>query len=226
MAVPPLALDIDGTVTTASGSIDPRVFDALPAWDAPVVFVTGKSFPYPVALCHFLGIPERVVAENGGVVLIDEQVTFTGDRDRVQRAVAAFRERGGELGWGDADTVNRWRETEIAVSTESDGALLAAVAEEFDLQFLDTGYAYHLTDPAATKGSGLRAAADTLGLAPSAFVAVGDSENDVPAFAAAGESYAVANADEAARRAADTVLDAGYADGTLELLDTLHERHA
>jgi len=55
--VPPLALDIDGTLTTRSDQIDPRVFEVLPAWEAPIVVATGKSFPYPVALCHFLGIP-------------------------------------------------------------------------------------------------------------------------------------------------------------------------
>ncbi|ERH13125.1 MAG: putative hydrolase of the HAD superfamily, partial [halophilic archaeon J07HB67] len=114
MTLPPLALDIDGTLTDGDGRIDPRVFTELPNWPAPVVLATGKSFPYPVALCGFLGVPERVIAENGGVTLVDGQVSFAGDPDRVARAVDAFRDRGGDLGWDDADTVNRWRETEIA----------------------------------------------------------------------------------------------------------------
>ena len=81
---PPLVLDIDGTLTDDPGALDPRAFDVLPEWPAPVVLATGKAFPYPVGLCHYLGIDKNVVAENGGVVLADETVTYTGDRERAQ----------------------------------------------------------------------------------------------------------------------------------------------
>lgn len=222
--LPPLALDIDGTLTTPEHTIDPRVFRVLPEWPAPVVLATGKSFPYPIALCHFVGIPERVIAENGGVVCVDEQVHIEGDAERVAAAADAFRERGGELGWGDADTVNRWRETEVAARVTADEPLLREVAEEFDLAFLDTQYAYHLTDPDVSKGNGLREAASILDRDPGAFVAVGDSMNDASTFAVAGESYALANADRVATDAADTVVDTEYMDGTMAVLAELIER--
>lgn len=216
---PPLVLDIDGTLTRPGKTIDPRAFEVLPAWDAPVVLATGKAFPYPVALCHFVGIPEDVIAENGGVVLANEEVTFTGDPERVHAAVETFRDRGGDLGWGAADTVNRWRETEIALSLDADEALLRGVAAEYDLEVVDTGYAYHLKTPGVEKGDGLLAVAETLGRDPGEFVAVGDSENDVSTFAVAGESFAVANADEAAKAAADHVLEGEHMDGTLAALE-------
>jgi phosphoglycolate phosphatase (TIGR01487 family) len=217
--VPPLVLDIDGTLTSPTGGIDPRAFEAVPAWDAPVVLATGKAFPYPVALCHFMAVPERVVAENGGVVYADDEVTVTADGDRVREAARAFIDRGGDLGWGAADTVNRWRETEVAVSLDADEALLRAVAADFDLDVVDTGYAYHLKTPGVEKGQGLRSVAETLGLDPEAFVAVGDSENDVSTFEAAGRSFAVANADDRARAAADRVTEGTHMDGTLEALE-------
>jgi len=219
--VPPLALDIDGTLTTEREHVDPRAFEVLPGWGAPVVLATGKAFPYPVALAHFLGLPERVVAENGGVVLVDDEVTLAGDPERVREAVAAFEARGGSLGWGGADTVNRWRETEVAVSLDADAALLRAVADEYGLDLVDSGYAYHLKSPGVEKGEGLRRVAAALGIDPAEFVAVGDSENDVSTFDAAGRSFAVANADDAARGAADTVLDAPRMDGTLAALDAV-----
>ncbi len=215
---PPLALDIDGTLTTEAHRIDPRVFEQLPEWPAPIVIATGKSFPYPIALCHFLGIPERVIAENGGVVCVDDQLSFQGDRTTAENAIEAFTARGGELGWGGADTTNRWRESEIAASVDADERLLREVAADFGLEVVDTGYAYHLKTPGVEKGDGLVAAADLLGLDAAEFVAVGDSENDVSLFETAGNSYAVANADEAARAAADTVLDESYFDGTLSVL--------
>ncbi|MFB6176719.1 MAG: HAD-IIB family hydrolase [Halobaculum sp.] len=220
-ALPPLALDIDGTLTDGDGAVDPRIFRVLPDWPAPVVLATGKAFPYPVALCHFLGMPMTVIAENGGVTLAEDTIQYEGDPERVRQAVDAFRERGGNLGWEDADTVNRWRETEVAARLTADENLLAEVADEFGLELLDTGYAYHLKSPDATKGRALERLCGILDLDPGSFLAIGDSENDVSTFAVAGQSYAVANADDAAREAADEVLDEGYAEGTLSLLETI-----
>jgi len=223
---PPLALDVDGTLTRPAGGIDPRVFDVLPAWDAPVVIATGKAFPYPVALCHFAGLPETVVAENGGVTLVDGAVRTVGDPERVAAAAAAFEDRGGRRRWGADHTVNRWRETEVAFSRDVDEALLRSVAAEFDLAVVDTGYAYHLKEPSVEKGAGLAVVADALGYDPTAFVAVGDSENDVSTFEVAGESYAVANADAAARAAADVVLDDPHFEGTRAALEAVRDGRA
>jgi phosphoglycolate phosphatase (TIGR01487 family) len=224
--VPPLALDIDGTLTTPSGRIDPRVFGLLPDWDAPVVFATGKAFPYPVALAHFLGRPETVIAENGGVAHVDGETAVLGDPAVPRAVVEAFEARGGAVGWGADDTVNRWRETEVALSLDADEDLLREVAAtaDGDVTVVDTGYAYHVKSPAVSKGKALERVAEALDVAPGAFVAVGDSENDASTFRVAGESYAVANADATAREAADVVLDEAYMDGTASVLADLRER--
>ena len=223
--VPPLALDIDGTLTTPTGRIDPRAFELLPAWDAPVVFATGKAFPYPVALAHFLGREETVIAENGGVAYVDGETTVVGDPDAAWAVVEAFRERGGEIGWGDGDTVNRWRETEVAVAPDADEALLREVAASVeDVEVVDTGYAFHVKSTGVSKGRALERVADALDIDPEAFVAVGDSENDASTFRVAGESYAVANADDAAREAADEVVGEEFMDGTASVLADLRAR--
>ncbi len=222
---PPLVLDVDGTLTRPGEgtglALDPRTFDPLREWPAPVVVATGKSFPYPVALCDFVGVETRVIAENGGVVCTADDVWLHESAERARAVAAAVREARGDLGWSDADLVNRWRETELAVHRDADEALLQSVAADYDLQVLDTGYAYHVTPADVSKGTGLERLADRLGLEPGAFVAVGDSENDVATFEVAGRSFAVANADERARAAADVVTDGEHADGLLEALDTV-----
>jgi phosphoglycolate phosphatase len=218
---PPLVLDIDGTITRPDGSIDPRTFDRLRAWDAPVVLATGKAFPYPVALCHFVGIETLVVAENGGVVAARDELSIEGDREAAEAVAREYEEAGFGHGWGPLDTVNRWRETELAVSREMPLEVLDGIAVAHGLEVVDTGYAYHVKEPSVTKGRGVSVVADLLGIDLAEFVAIGDSVNDVSTFEVVGTAYAVANADEAALSAADEVTDASYSDGTFEVLDEL-----
>lgn len=224
---PPLAVDVDGTLTRPDKSIDPRVFDPLRAWDAPVVVATGKSFPYPVGLCEFFGVPRNVVAENGGVVYVGEAeaVVLEGDREGAEAVAEAYRAEGYDLGWGAVDEVNRWRETELAVAREQPLEPLERIAAEHGLQVVDTGYAYHVKSPDVDKGKGLTTAARLLDREPEEFVAVGDSENDAEIFELVRRAYAVANADETATAAADVVTDAAFADGFLEALDRIRERY-
>ncbi|WP_227134504.1 HAD hydrolase family protein [Halorubellus salinus] len=225
--LPPLVLDIDGTLTRPSGhGIDPRVFDPIHDWPAPVVLATGKAFPYPIALCDFFDVEHLVVAENGGVAVAHDDVHVHDAGDRIDDVAAAIRDTGHDLGWGVADLVNRWRETELAVRRDVPAAPLRELAAAHDLAFVDTGYAYHLKPHDVSKGLALERVADAVGRDPAAFVAVGDSENDVSTFERVDESYAVANADDAARAAATTVLDAAHADGTLAALDAVRDRHA
>ena len=219
---PPLVLDIDGTMTRPTEwGIDPRLFDPLFEWDAPVVLATGKSFPYPVALSQFLWVRPRVVAETGGIIYDGETVEFTADREATRAVVEAYLDRGHSLGWGDVDVANRWRETEVAVQRDQPLEPLEALAAEHGLHVVDSGYAYHVKDPSVTKGAGVERLAETVGFDIDEAVAVGDSANDVSTFGVVGRSFAVGNADEAAKAAADEVLEAEHANATLDLLERL-----
>ncbi len=221
--VPPLAADIDGTLTRSDKSIDPRIFDAIRGWDAPVVIATGKSFPYPVGLCEFLGIEIAVVAENGGVVFVEsaDEVVYNGDPEGTAAVAEAYRAAGYDLGWGSVDAINRWRETEVAVARDQPLKPLVEIAAEHGQTVVDTGYAYHVKSPDVDKGTGLKTIARLLGIEAGDFAAVGDSENDAELFGVAGRSFAVANADDTARAAAETVTEGDFADGFLEALERL-----
>ncbi|MEF8851644.1 MAG: phosphoglycolate phosphatase [Haloarculaceae archaeon] len=220
---PPLAVDIDGTLTDADSAVDPRAFDVLREWNGPVVVATGKALPYPVALCQYAGIPANVIAENGGIAYADrsDDLVVVGDRTASQAVADAYEAAGYDLGWGRTDLVNRWRETEVAVSRESPLEPLERIAEDHGLEVVDTGFAYHVKSADVSKGRALSAVAERLGRDPGEFVAVGDSVNDVSTFGAAGRSYAVANADEAARAAADVVVEGRYAEGFFDAVDLI-----
>lgn len=214
----PLAVDIDGTLSRADRSIDPRILDVLREYDAPVVLATGKALPYPIALCAFVGIEEVVIAENGGVSHVRDELHYLGDRTAAEAVAEEYVSAGYSLGWGDVDLVNRWRETEIAVQRDQPLGPLRDIARKHDLEVVDTGFAYHVKSPGMSKGAALVEVADVLGYDTSDFVAVGDSANDVELFAEVDTAYAVANADDHAKAAADVVTEGAYGDGFLEAI--------
>lgn len=222
----PLVADIDGTLTDDERAVDPRVLPVLRAWPAPVVIATGKAMPYPVALCEYIGIEINVIAENGGVAFAGRsgRIQFEGDREAAAAVADAYESEGHGIGWGEADLVNRWRETEIAVSRDSPLEPLRSIAADHGLEVVDTGYAYHVKSPDQSKGKALSVLAAELGYDRAAFVAVGDSVNDVSTFEVAGSAVAVANADEAARAAADHVTEEGFGEGFLEAVVSLCEQ--
>jgi phosphoglycolate phosphatase (TIGR01487 family) len=217
---PPLVLDIDGTLTRPDDvGLDPRLFDVVREWDAPVVLATGKAFPYPVALCDYIGIEQRVIAETGGIVYANDELAVNGDGEDARAVAQAFQEAGYGLGWPDGDMINRWRETEVAIARDAPVDVLRDIAADYGLEIVDSGYAYHIKSPDVRKGMGVETVADLLGIDPESFVAVGDSENDVSTFAVVGRSFAVANADDRAKETADEVLEGAHAEGTLEALE-------
>ncbi len=223
--MPPLVVDIDGTLTDDNRAIDPRVFPVLRAWPSDVIVATGKAVPYPVGLCEFVGIEPLVVAENGGVALNGyDGIFFEGDRDAAAAVIDDYRAEGYETGWGTVDLVNRWRETELAISRDSPLAPLERIAAEHGLEVVDTGYAYHVKTAEMSKGNAVERLAKELGKTPTEFVAVGDSKNDVSAFERAGTGIAVANGDEYALAAADHVTEHEFVDGFLEAVHWIQQK--
>ncbi|MFC7072997.1 phosphoglycolate phosphatase [Halovenus rubra] len=226
-SLPPLTVDIDGTLTDDTRAVDPRVFPVLQAWPAPVVIATGKAMPYPVALCEFLGLEVRVIAENGGVVISgrDEEISYPADPNAAQAVATAYRKRGYDIGWGAANLVNRWRETELAVSLDSPLDPLEELAAEHGLTVVDTGYAYHVHATDVDKGVGLRQMATNLGHDPGTFAFIGDSPNDIPGFDVAGRSVTVANSPAVVKQSAEYVTDASYGSGFLEAVKWLCKQY-
>ena len=218
---PPLAVDIDGTLSRPDRSIDPRIIDALGSWPAPVVIATGKALPYPVALAQYSGIDPLVIAENGGVAVADDTIQVHGDRAAADRVVEQYEGAGYEVGFGTPDLANRWRETEVVVNREQPLEPLAEIAAENGLEVVDSEYAYHVKSPDVSKGAAFEPLASHLGIDPAQTVAIGDSPNDVELFGVVGTSIAVANATDEAKNAADRVMSGSYADGFLEGLNTL-----
>ena len=173
---PPLAIDIDGTMSREDRSIEGRIFDALRSWDGTIVVATGKAVPYPIALCEYIGIDILVVAENGGVIVHNNDLIPTYDLSPLRDFDKAFRGDGHDYGWPGSDLVNRWRQTEIAASHSVSLDLLKKYASQFDLSVVDSNYAYHIGPSGVDKGVGLRVISKRLGLNPMDWAIMGNPE--------------------------------------------------
>ena len=225
---PPLVVDIDGTltranVTTSPAPIDPRIFDSLASWRSPVIVATGKAFPFAVALSEFIGLERLVIAENGGIACVGNNLSQLGKESAAKAVETAMASRGFYPSDDELGFINRWRETEVAFRRDVPLETLESLARTHDLHVVDTGYAFHVKDPEVTKGRALEWVIEQQKYELDDIVAIGDSVNDVSLFERVGRSYAVSNADDAAKNTADVVTDKGYADGFLEALSDLRE---
>lgn len=220
----PIAIDIDGTMSREDRSIEGRVLDYLRRWEGTIVIATGKALPYPIALCEFIGINILVVAENGGVIVHENDIILTHDTSSLLEFDRVFRGEGYNYGWPGSDLVNRWRLTEIAASHDVSLELLKQYADPFELDIVDSGYAYHIISRGINKGVGLKAISDRLHLSVSDFISIGDSENDIPLFLTTGDSYAVSNAPPNVQAAAKHVTSLPNASGLLEVLTSLSKK--
>lgn len=223
--VPPLVLDIDGTLTRGQAEqgpspIDPRLFDRLRGWAAPVILATGKAFPFPVALSQFIGLDTRIIAETGGIICTDHRLEVLAKTAEMDAIADVVRERY-PTAVDDNNLINRWRETELAFLREMPLDGLESIAEAYGYTVVDTGYAYHVKDANISKGLGLEHLASWEDIDLAACVAIGDSPNDISLFERVGTAVAVDNATPPAKAAADYVTSAGQSAGTLGALDQI-----
>lgn len=219
-----LAVDIDGTLTGMDRRLHLGAAEALrELTDAGVctVLATGNVACLAQSAQILTGTTGPVIAENGGVIQMerdgDHEVLASPEEPR--RAYEKLRKETG------AKLFPEERVTEVAIRPETtDENAVRGLTDEFDVEVVYTGFAYHVKNRDVDKGRALRRVAEELGYEREETVAIGDSENDVSLIEAAGIGVAVANAHDVAKRVADIVTEAEYGDGVLEAIETLRSR--
>lgn len=195
-----VAVDIDGTLTDANKLLHVGAVEALRALEAagiPVIICTGNTRPIAYGLWRFIGLSGPLVCENGGVLWYpDGEVVLRAEGREAEEACRWVAEHIPGI---DADGIatNRWRESEWCLKTDEDmEAIQAALADSrwSHLTVLRTGFAIHVMDPCLSKGQGLSAVLERLGVAAEDVLAVGDAPNDLSMFELVGWSVAVGGA--------------------------------
>jgi hydroxymethylpyrimidine pyrophosphatase-like HAD family hydrolase len=197
-----LACDFDGTLAT-EGVCSEATVEALgrvAATGIHLVLVTGRTREELEDVFDPGSLFEAIVLENGAVVLD----AATGQEQllapRVPNGLVAELQRAGVVPL----VVGR---VLCSTSWSQEAKLSAAIARLGVDRLVVRNRASAMVMPQGiNKRTGIEAALRAIGEPPSATVAVGDGENDIPLFAVAGVSVAVANAIDAVKARADVVL--------------------
>ena len=208
-----LATDFDGTLAH-DGAVSASTLDALHRLrDARfrLILVTGRELHELQAIFPKLNWFDLAVVENGAVLFHPH----TGRVETLAAAppsdfVARLHEKGLPLQIGKV-IVATWEphETVVLETIKHLGLELQVVFNKGAVMILPSG---------VNKATGLRTAAQRLGLALTEIAGVGDAENDHAFLEICGYSVAVANALPAIREKVDLVTSADHGDGVSELI--------
>lgn len=207
-----VAFDLDGTlVHGAAPSAD--VLEALESARADglsLILVTGRiddemQAEFPRLTDHF----DAVVTENGGVLQIDG-VSRTLAPPVEPALAGALAAHGVQIRSG--------RVLLAGSAADTDLVLAEVTRLGLDCQLLRNRGELMVLPSGVSKGTGLVAALDELGLSVHNTLALGDAENDLALLEAAEVGVAVANAVPSLKQHADLILDGVDGEAVAEFL--------
>lgn len=210
-----IAVDVDGTLYDGVGVAEEAV-DALRQARADghtLVIVTGRRWE---ELGHvvptILGLADRVVCEEGGVLVNVETQQLTLLAEPVEPELVAGLEAAGVPSLDIGHVV-------VGAPTRS-LALVTEVRDRLGSQriIISNKGSIALTPRGCNKGTGLRAAVADLHVEGLPILAIGDAENDLAVFKVATIAIGVANADEAVRASGVPLTKANAGLGVAEAL--------
>jgi phosphoglycolate phosphatase (TIGR01487 family) len=220
------AIDIDGTLTeNGNGAIYLPAVSKLRFLERlgfKVIFVTGRSSIEAFILSIFCGTTRVAVGENGGVVT-------TGPQDHAVLASKERCEEGYNMLKKLIPNVNIKtvfpRKSEVVLSRTFDITAAQSILDNngLDLYLSDSKYAYHINEKGINKATGLKHALQLLKINHGKFVAIGDSETDVPLFEDSAFSVALAHSDDEVKNKANYVAAGKAGIGLSNAIDHVFE---
>jgi len=212
-----LAADYDGTLAT-HGSVGPEVVAALRRFATTgrkLLLVTGRELNELLDVFPDIGVFDRVVAENGGLLFCPR----TGARKPLgtppppEFVAELGRRRVHPLAVG---------QSIVATVTPNETAVLETIRDlGLELQVIFNKGAVMVLPAGVNKASGLAAALEDLKLSPRNVAAIGDAENDHALLRASEFGVAVANALPMLKRDADRASGFGHGRAVCELIDAI-----
>ena len=211
-----LATDYDGTLAK-HGQVSESTISALRRLKESgrrAVLVTGRLLHEIREICDGIELFDVIVAENGAVVWSEERGMRSMAPPVPLDLVAGLRRRGVTPLIVGSVICSTWSDHEVAV--------IETIEElGLDVELSHNKGALMMLPGGVDKAVGFKTAVQWLKERPDAAIAIGDGENDLPFFAAAGCSAAVDNALDSVKRAATIVLDRDHGSGVEDVIDAL-----
>ena len=215
-----LATDYDGTLAEG-GVVASSTWEAVERWRATgrrVILVTGREFEDLAKTCPRLDLFDRIVAENGAWLAGPGGLNGRPLADRPPASfVEALRAAGVEPISVGQVIIAAWQPHELTIERviRESGLPLRVIPNKRALMILPTG---------VDKATGLRVALAEMRVDPRVVAAIGDAENDIALFEAAGLAIAVANAWPTLKERANVVTSGERGAGVAEWIDSVLAR--
>jgi len=212
-----LAVDYDGTLAK-DGRVADTTVDALERVTASgrrLVLVTGRELPQLLEIFPEIGLFDRVVAENGGLLYRPSARETELLAPPPPESLFLELQRRGVSPLSVGKCV-------VATVRPHESTVLEVIRDlGLELQVIFNKGAVMVLPPNVNKAYGLMAALGELGLSPHNVVAIGDAENDHALLQLAEYSAAVANAVPALKEIADRTVAKAHGEGVTELIRDL-----
>ena len=212
-----LATDYDGTLAK-DGIADEAALEALRRFrqsGRKLILVTGRELPDLEKTFPFFDLFDRIVAENGAVILnpANRDKRILAQRPPESFLVELQRRGVTNISVGDV-IVATWRPHETAVleSIQRQGLELQIIFNKDAVMVLPTG---------VNKMTGLNDALSELQLSRHNVAAIGDAENDHSFLSCCECSAAVANAIPSLKKQVDLVTEGDHGSGVAELVEQI-----
>ena len=190
----------------------------------PVILSSARGKLELMMLSGFIGTTGPVIAENGGIIWYrsTREEKILGDLKKVREAYKIISTHISDLQL----VLEKYRETDVMILGKRAAEMAPIIEfEKLDVHLLESKFATHITDSSASKAIGLRIASEMIDLAPSQVAAIGDAQNDVALFEAAGAGYAVGNADQRLRDIATKVMNKPNGKGCTDAIKEILRDH-
>lgn len=216
--------DIDFTLTDASLRLDTRAVEKIRRLEAQglkVILMSGRSLPATGALAQLIGTCGLIAAENGGVIAkYQKPIKILGRIENARSALRILRKRLGRKVVERPESKYRMRLSSVTLerSFELEEANEILRDSRANVQLIDTGVTFQLSDKRVNKGNALAWLARLEKLPLTRTMAVGDNYNDLSLFEEAAYTIAVANAPKEVKEQADYVCKRDYGQGFLEAI--------
>jgi phosphoglycolate phosphatase (TIGR01487 family) len=218
------AIDIDGTITiNGDGAVN---LDALSKLrylvklGHKIIYVTGRSSIEAYVLSIFGGTTKIAIGENGGVITKSPMDhILLADKEKCLKGYKILKEK-----FGDVENKRVFpRMTEIVLTRTFDINQGNKVLEEnnLDLVLVDSNYAFHINEKKIDKAYGLRYLSNIMKTKVSEFIAIGDSETDIPLFNICENSITFESSKQVVKEKAKYIVKGENGEGLINAIDLI-----